>query len=182
MRIISGKWGGRKLVKFMSNEIRPTTDRVKETIFNIVGPDIIGAKVLDLFTGTGSLSFEAISRGAKVVLSVDSGDDSRKIFLKNKALLCAGDDSIYKSEDVFLFLTKVEESFDYILIDPPFVKKIGVKVLKALAESKAFHKDSWVFIEYAKGEETVDEWESLIVKKTRVYGDKSLYTYVVKNM
>ncbi len=182
MRIISGKWGGRKLIKFMSNQIRPTTDRVKETIFNMIGSDIVGARVLDLFTGTGSLSFEAISRGAKVVWSVDSGDDSRKIFLKNKTLLSAGFASIYRSQDIFLFLTKVNESFDYILIDPPFTQKIGAKVLKALAESKAFNQGSQVFIEYVKGEEIVDECGSLIVEKMKNYGDKSLYTYVVKNI
>ncbi len=181
MRIISGKWGGRKLVAFTSNAIRPTTDRVKETIFNMIGPDIMDSKVLDLFAGTGSLSFEALSRGAESVLSVDSGDDSKKVFQKNKDLLGAGDESIYRSQDIFSFLSKIEEDFDYVLIDPPFTKKMGAEVLRAVADSKVLKPDTRVFIECVKVEETVEEYGSLIVEKIKKYGDKSLYTYTVKH-
>lgn len=181
MRIISGKWGGRHLVVFESKAIRPTTDRVKETIFNMIGSDIAGTKILDLFTGTGNLSFEALSRGAKSVLAVDNGEDSKKIFFKNKSSLGAGEELIYRSQDIFTFLSRVDESFDFILIDPPFTKKMAAEVLRALACSKALRKHTRVFIECVKGEETVDECGNLIVEKVKKYGDKSLYAYIVKD-
>lgn len=181
MRIISGKWGGRRLVAFTSDAIRPTTDRVKETIFNMIGPDIVEAKVLDLFAGTGNLSLEAASRGALQVVAVDSGTDSKEVFEKNRALVGAGSELTYKSQDIFKYLERVDEAFDVVLIDPPFTEKMGASVLRALEASKALHEDTRVFIECVKGEDTIDEDHGcLLVDKIKKYGDKSLYTYRVQ--
>ncbi len=180
MRIISGKWGGRKLSSFQSKAIRPTTDRVKETIFNMIGPGIAGARVLDLFSGTGNLSLEAASRGAEFVLAVDSGSDSKKIFEKNKKLVGGGEELQYRNQDVLSFLKRLDEAFDVVLIDPPFAMEMAAKVLKTLESSKALKEGTRVFIECVKGEETIDEdFGSLKVDKIKKYGDKSLYTYYV---
>lgn len=182
MRIISGKWGGRRLVNFDSDEIRPTTDMVKETIFNMIGPDIMDTKILDLFAGTGSLSFESLSRGAKSVTAVDLGQDSKKIFNENKNLLGIGDEVSFKSQNIFDFLSSSTEKFDYILIDPPFTKRMGAEVLRALADSKVLSKDTRIFIECVKGENTIEEYGCLVVKKVKKYGDKSLHSYSVKEI
>lgn len=180
MRIISGKWRGRKLAAFESDAIRPTTDRVKETIFNMIGPDIVDSTVLDLFAGTGSLGLEALSRGAASVLAVDKGADSQKIIDKNKVLIGSVENHRFISRDVLKFLDSVEDSFDYIFIDPPFTKKMGAEVLRALDVSKALNEDTRIFIEYVKSEEKVEDLEVLCLEKTKNYGDKLLYSYTVK--
>lgn len=182
MRIISGKWGGRRLVPFKSQAIRPTTDRVKETIFNMIGPDVQGAKVLDLFAGTGNLGFEALSRGAKSVTAVDKGADSKKVILKNAEMLGV-DKKDYKfiSMDVLSYINKVQEPYDYILIDPPFTLKMGAEVMRFLEQSKAYHADTSLFIEYIKEEEVFDsDTTKIYLHKLKKYGDKSLGVYYIK--
>lgn len=180
MRIISGKWRGRKLASFESDVIRPTTDRVKETIFNMIGPDIVDAKVLDLFAGTGSLGFESLSRGAASVVAVDKGIDSKKVVDKNRVLIGSVKNYEFISRDVLKFLSSVETPFDYIFIDPPFTQKMGAEVLRALDLSGALYEHSRIFIEYVKGEEKVEDLEVLCLEKTKNYGDKLLYSYTVK--
>lgn len=182
MRIISGKWGGRKLVPFKSNHIRPTTDRVKEAIFNILGPEVHGARVLDLFSGTGSVSFEALSRGADKVVSVDHGADAKKIIYKNAQALQVDEDWSFFNIDVFQFLkTQRVEMFDVIFIDPPFTQKIGAQVLEALSASTLFKPETLIFIEYIAHEPRLDEDKfSFYTYKKRDYKDKLMYLYKVK--
>src|SRR5690606_35256713 len=105
MRIISGKFGGRKLVHFKADHIRPTTDRVKEVIFNKLQSDIDGSRVLDLFSGTGSLALEALSRGASWVTAVEKNPKSIEIIKKNCELLKIppGEIALVK-KDVLAFL------------------------------------------------------------------------------
>jgi 16S rRNA (guanine(966)-N(2))-methyltransferase RsmD len=182
MRIISGKWGGRKLAAFKSNDIRPTTDRIKETLFNIIGPGVIDSSFLDLFSGTGSITLEALSRGAKDVTSVDQGKDAKNIFLKNATLLEATNDVHFVSSDVFKFLNRNIKTFDYIFVDPPFTKKMGAEVMKCLSDSKALNESTMIFIEYVKGEEIFNlESSDLYEYKIKDYKDKLLYIYKLKD-
>jgi len=124
MRIISGDYKGRKLVKVHGSIIRPTSDRVREALFNILGSQIKKAKVLDLFAGTGALGIEALSRGADhatfVDLSCDVIHENLKLCgLDNKALVYCSD--IIKEnfpKDLY------KNPFDFIFIDPPYGKKI----------------------------------------------------------
>lgn len=180
MRIISGKWRGRRLAAFESNEIRPTTDRVKETIFNMIGPDIVDSTVLDLFAGTGSLSFESLSRGAEKVLAVDKGSDAKKIIEKNKKIIGVGEGFEFRSDDVLRFLSGEQEGFDFIFIDPPFTQKMGAEVMRVLDKSSVLKPNSRIFIEYVKGEEIAEEFEKIALEKAKNYGDKLLYSYVLK--
>jgi 16S rRNA (guanine966-N2)-methyltransferase len=180
MRIISGKWRGRRLVAFKSDAIRPTTDRVKETIFNMIGPDIVGASVLDLFAGTGSLGFEALSRGAEHVLAVDKGADSKKIVEKNKSLIGVDEGYEFRSDEIIRFLTKEKRQFDYIFVDPPFTLKMGAEVMKALDQSAVLKPDTRIFIEYVKGEEIPEDFTHLLLEKAKNYGDKLMYSYIIK--
>ena len=123
MRIISGNCKGRKLVKMQGSKIRPTSDRVREALFNILGPQIKKAKVLDLFAGTGALGIEALSRGAKHATFIDLSCDIIHENLQlcgftNKALVICCDiirDNIPKDLH--------ETPFDFIFIDPPYGKK-----------------------------------------------------------
>lgn len=179
MRIIGGKYGGRKLVAFKAQHIRPTTDRVKEVIFNKLQFSIEGAQVLDLFSGTGNLAIEALSRGASQVVAVEMSSQSLQILKKNKAMLGIGDELEIVQSDVLKFLKRpTDQSFDIILVDPPFTKKMGSEVLEALSKSPSFSAISEVFIESTSQENLLDQYASLILKKRQSYGDKFLSHYI----
>lgn len=182
MRIIAGKWGGRRLLAFKAEHIRPTTDRIKEVIFNKVQPLIEDAIVLDLFSGTGSLSLEALSRGAQHVTAVEKHAKSVDIIKKNMAHLevSQGEMSVLK-KDVFSFLKQSFMSgFDIIFIDPPFTEKIADDVLQALSVSQLSGFPTVVFIEAGKGETLRESYGLLQQKELKNYGDKLLGIYYIK--
>lgn len=175
MRIISGKFKGRRLASFSADHIRPTTDRVKESLFNIIAMDLPDAKVLDLFSGTGNLGIEALSRGAASVTLVESNKKSLSIIRENLKLLEISDQVEVVGRDVFSFLKEFDgDAFDIILIDPPFTKSIGHDVMLALSESQALNARGLVAIETAKKERIETKYGNLIGQTQRNYGDKIL--------
>ena len=122
MRIISGKSRGRRLFTPTGNRVRPTADRVKESVFNIIGVKIVASAVLDLFCGTGNLGLEAWSRGAEFVTLVDFHKDSMQLTERNRNLLDAKDVKLIRS-DVLQALTSLAhrgETFDWVFCDPPY--------------------------------------------------------------
>ena len=124
MRVISGKYRGLNLAEFKGAEIRPTADRVKESLFNILSPHIAGAEVLDLFCGSGNLGIECLSRGAKSVHFNDLSKDSIAVFKKNAAKLDGRDKYTVTALDFKRCLARVED-FDLIFIDPPYASDAG---------------------------------------------------------
>lgn len=176
MRIISGKFGGRRLNHFKADHIRPTTDRIKEVIFNKLQSDIDGARVLDLFSGTGNLGLEAVSRGAAFVQAVEKNFKSVQIIKDNCDLLKVGPDEfkVFK-QDVFSFLKgEFPEGFDIILIDPPFTEKLGHEVMEALGKSALSNHASVAFIETGKGETLEKQYGNWVLVEHKNYGDKYL--------
>jgi len=120
IRIIAGKYRGRKLPVLMSEGLRPTTDRVKETVFNWLMPYINNSRCLDCFAGAGSLGFEAISRGAEHVTLVELNKAAAKQLQQNKELLKTNNLSVVNT-DLLNLLNKKDKSFyDIVFIDPPF--------------------------------------------------------------
>lgn len=182
MRIISGKFKGHHLVSFQADHIRPTTDRVKETLFNKIQFDIEGSKVLDLFSGTGSLGLEAYSRGAKSVHFVDKHPKSLEILLKNIAKLKIPKEDYHTTKmDILSFTQKVSsENYDIIFIDPPFTEKMAHEVMECLAKSKLFHTNSLITIESIKQERMDDQYGVLERYDHKDYGDKVLSFFKVK--
>lgn len=178
MRIIAGKYGGRKLTHFKADNIRPTTDRVKEAIFNKIQFSIEGALVLDLFSGTGNLALEALSRGAERVVAVELSKKSIAVMEKNKSLLDVGDELKIVSKDVRKYLKTAHEKFRFILIDPPFTEKMADEVLQALSESNCFDGDTEVFIESSAHEITREQYGTMVLKAQNNYGDKFLSHYI----
>ena len=177
MRIIAGRFKGHRLVAFKANHIRPTTDRVKETIFNKIQSHIPGAKVLDLFSGTGSLGLEALSRGAESVQFVDSHAKSIHILNQNVDKLDVRGSVSISKVDVLRFLKQAEDSFDLIFIDPPFTKKMGEEVMQTLAQSKVFHAQSLILIESTKHENMQDHYLELERIDVKSFGDKDLSVF-----
>lgn len=179
MRIIAGKYGGRKLVSFKADHIRPTTDRVKEAIFNKVQFEIDGARILDLFAGTGNLSFEALSRGAREVWAVESSAKSIQVIKRNQSLLGVGDELNLFQMDVFKFLGQLNHRFDLIFIDPPFTKKMASEVLEALSKVECLGAGVPIFIESSSQESVKEEYGPLKMLKQKSYGDKKLSYYQI---
>lgn len=176
MRIISGKYKGHHLVSFKGDHLRPTTDRVKEALFNKIQFEIEGSSVLDLFSGTGNLGLEAISRGASKVVFVDQHPKSIEILRKNIEKLKI-DKGLYEivNMDVFKFLKKgLEKKFEFIFVDPPFTEKIAHKVMETLAETSFYGPETFISIESQKKERMEDNYKVLGRFDFRDYGDKVL--------
>ena len=132
MRIIAGKYRGLNLAEFKGAEIRPTADRVKESLFNILSPLIAGAEVLDLFCGSGNLGIECLSRGAKSVHFNDVSKASIEVFKKNAAKLSGKDKYTVTNYD-FKRCLDATEDFDLIFIDPPYASDAGIEALKIIS-------------------------------------------------
>ena len=176
MRIISGKYKGQLLVSFRAGHIRPTTDRVKETLFNKMMFDIEGTRVLDLFCGTGNLGLEALSRGAVHCTFVDAHkqsilitrDNIKKLKIDNSLFVCY-------QKDVLNFLRTYEgEPFDIIFADPPFTEKMAHDVMLAISQSKACGDHTLITIESEKRERMDDRYENLTQFDKKDFGDKFL--------
>lgn len=179
MRVISGKFKGRELVSFKADHIRPTTDRVKESIFNKLQMHIAGARVLDLFSGTGSLAIEAISRDAERVVAVEMNKKSVEIIQRNMQLLKITEIEVH-TQDVFKFLKAYTgDPFDLIFCDPPFTEKLAHSLFTDLAASRVYGPDTIIVAESAGKEQLLDEYLPLTRFDKRDYGDKIVSYYRV---
>ena len=133
MRVITGLARGRKLKELQGQETRPTTDRVKESMFNIVQFDIEGRKILDLFGGTGQLGIECLSRGAASAVFVDARKDAAALIRENLALTGFEAQAKVVQSDYLAFLSGCGEQFDLIFLDPPYGTGLLEKALDAVA-------------------------------------------------
>ena len=166
MRIIGGKYRGRVLSAFKGKDVRPTSDRAKEALFNILSPEIFGANVLDLFCGSGSIGLEAISRGADFVVFNDISAESLAILRKNLALLRM-DAKIYNL-DYRALLERLEVTFDIIYIDPPYQSNYGEDALKQISKRRLLNTGGIAILESDKPFE--GEIENLVKYDERKYG------------
>jgi 16S rRNA (guanine(966)-N(2))-methyltransferase RsmD len=174
MRIISGTSKGRRLSALKSYALRPTSDRVKESIFNILGEEVEGKKVLDLFAGTGALGMEALSRGARKAFFVEKGRQAIRLIRRNLTQLGMEGRSEIVPKDVnraIGILRERRESMDLILMDPPYEKGLIQKTLSKLTSYKIYHEDSILVIEHDRREllpEMIEGWD---LKRQRRIGD-----------
>jgi 16S rRNA (guanine(966)-N(2))-methyltransferase RsmD len=155
MRIISGTSKGRRLVTPRNRSLRPTSDRVKESIFNTLRGEIEGRLILDLFAGTGNLGIEALSRGARKVVFVEKGRHALGIIQKNLAQFGFEGRSevlpIDASRAVGV-LKQRGETFDVIFMDPPYEKGLVEKTLLKLSFHQLYHRNSLLVIEHHRRE------------------------------
>ena len=184
MRITGGRLRGRPLASFHGTSIRPTSDKVRGAIFNLIGQDLTGVKALDLFAGTGSLGIEALSRGARRVLFVDASSRALHVVRKNLILCgCEGLGEVAK-KDLTLGLPKgcdrVKGEIDLVFMDPPYGKGHIPPLLKELSEREILNKVSTVVAESSKEEVFPEEMGSFELVKTRTYGDTRVSIYCRK--
>ena len=134
MRVITGKARGVQLKTPEGDLTRPTADRVKEALFSIIQFDLPGARVLDLFGGTGQLGIEALSRGAKSAVFTDAREDACKLIRENlRRTKLEGQATVIRS-DYLVYLKRCREKFDIILLDPPYAEEYLENSLKFITE------------------------------------------------
>ena len=149
MRVITGTARGRKLRELPGMETRPTTDKVKESIFNIIQFDIEGRRVLDLFGGTGQLGIEALSRGAAHCTFVDLRREAAAVIRENLQVTRLADQARVVQGDSLSFLASCREKFDLILLDPPYASGLLEKAVKEAAAIDILTENSIMVCESA---------------------------------
>ena len=178
MRVVSGKYGGRPLKTLDGKTTRPTTDKVKGAIFNMIGPYFDGGRVLDLYAGSGSLGIEAVSRGMESAVLVEKDRRAQAIVAENIAM----------TKEVARFeLLKMESSraleqltgqFDLVLLDPPSAKEQIIADIEKMAERKLLSEDIMVVCETDKSVDLPEEIADLGIWKQKIYGISKVTVYV----
>lgn len=174
MRIIGGKHRGRVLKTFEGEAVRPTSDRAREALFNVLQNEIFDSVFYDGFAGSGAVGLEALSRGAKKVVLTDVSSESVKLTKANAALL--KETPTILNVDCVSFLGSTDEKFDIIFLDPPYKKDDGELALKIIAERDILSKEGVAVLE--KDREGVD-MSGLDKQKIKKYG-KAFFTFYKK--
>lgn len=147
VRIIAGRWRGRKLSFPDAQGLRPTPDRIRETLFNWLQPVLPGARCLDLFAGSGALGFEAASRGAAQVVMVDSAPEVVRALRANAERLSASSLQI-KRQDAAACLAGVSAPFDVVFLDPPFSNPaVLLQSITGLSVPGRLADGAWIYVE-----------------------------------
>lgn len=146
VRIIAGQYRGRKLPVLMADGLRPTTDRVKETVFNWLAPYVVGANSLDCFAGSGSLGFEALSRGAAQITFYELSSPAAKQISANVDLLNIHN-AIVKKGSCLALLNAEKQPFDLVFLDPPFRQNLVPQTAEILEQKGLLNENAIVYIE-----------------------------------
>jgi len=173
MRVIGGNAKGRRLKVPKGHALRPTADRVKEALFNILPHDLSGKRILDLFSGSGNLSIEALSRGASEAILVDASSESGRAIRENLRRLTLLDRSKLWIAPVFRslrLLSRRNERFDVIFLDPPYEKHWVGKTLEIIAETDLLEESGIVVVEHSVRERVEAGYGSLVLQDQRRYG------------
>ena len=180
MRVISGSAKGRRLRTLKGLQVRPTTDRVKEAVFNLLGPDWEGLRVLDLFAGSGALGIEALSRGAAYAVFVDKASPSLGVIQSNLDACGFADRARLIRADAIRFLhAKTEQDrFDAIFADPPYDSGLAGRCLEAVGRFVALSDSGRMIVEHSRREALPERVENLTVRTERSYGDTTVTVYI----
>lgn len=147
MRVISGSVRGKKLISPPDNRVRPTLDRVKESIFNMIAFSVPNAKVLDLFAGSGALGIEALSRGALSAVFVDKSDESLSVVRENLKITSLSDSAECFHSGFDNFLKNCTKTFDLIFLDPPYADGLLDEALRLIFENQLLNDGGYIICE-----------------------------------
>ena len=185
MRIIAGMLKRKKLAALSGESIRPTSDRVRESIFNICASKIDDSVVLDLFSGTGAFAIESLSRGARFAVLIDSSVQSIAIIKKNITACRLNNRVNVINWDILKnlnCLNSLQLSFDLIFMDPPYNKDAVAPTLNNLSAAKALNPGATVIIEHSLSELIPEDLANFVVADQRKYGKTlvSFLNYMIK--
>ena len=171
MRVIAGSARSLLLKTKKGSNTRPTTDKIKETLFNMISADIYDAFVLDLFAGSGAIGIEALSRGAYKAVFIEKDREALRYIKENLKHTRLDDRALVISADVFKALENlsVERAFDVVFIDPPYNKEFEVKVLKVLEKADYINSNTMIIIELSKESELKFDDKIWKCIKTKIY-------------
>ena len=180
MRIIAGTAGGRRLRSLKGRAMRPTQDRVREALFNIIGEAVSGSRFLDLFAGAGGVGIEALSRGAERAVFVENHPPAAAAIRDN--LTACGFSSGYRvlKADALRFISGAErrgESFDIVFVDPPYRSDLAERALQKLGASDIMVSGGLAVAEYSSTELMAEKYGRLVLDDTRRFGDTALSFY-----
>ncbi len=180
MRIISGSAKGHRLKSPKGLDTRPTTDRIKESLFNIITPHINEACVLDLFAGTGNLGLEALSRGAENAIFVDKSKVATSIIIENLKYTKLMDQAMVFTCDYMQYLNKFydgQRKFDIVFLDPPYHKNFIEPVLKYISDKQLLNREGIIVVETDKDDVLFDNIYDFKISCSRNYGRTAISIY-----
>lgn len=172
MRVIAGSAKRLQLKTLEGLDTRPTTDRIKETLFNMISPGLFDSCFLDLFSGSGGIGIEALSRGAKEAVFVEKNPRAIACIRENLLHTKLSDRAVLMQKDGIsaLRLMEGEKKFDYIFMDPPYHKELEKQVLEYLAESTLLHEDTVIIVEASKETDfSYLEKSGFLLQKEKIY-------------
>lgn len=179
MRVISGQAKGRRLRAVPGKGTRPITDRAKSALFSILGNDVVGAGFLDLFAGTGQVGIEALSRGAGRAVFVERAAAALRIIRQNLAHTGLETGAQVERADVFDYLTRRPQPFEYVYVAPPQYQGLWSKALQALdAHPGWLSSDAWAIAQIHPREHEMLALEHLALFDQRTYGSVMLCFYI----
>ncbi|GEK91512.1 16S rRNA (guanine(966)-N(2))-methyltransferase RsmD [Alkalibacterium kapii] len=180
MRIISGEYGGRRLKTIPGKNTRPTSDKVKESLFHMIGPYFDGRNVLDLYSGSGALGIEAVSRGMDHAFLIDYNYQAIKVINENVKITKKPEKfTVWKEKDMLALerLKQLDISFDLVFLDPPYDKQKLNEILKKLVDYNLLNEQSIIVCETDKDVALPVKEQSLIFVKEKVYASTRLSIY-----
>ncbi len=177
MRVITGTARGRRLKELEGMETRPTTDRVKEGIFNIIQFDLEGRRILDLYAGTGQLGIEALSRGASSAVFVEQRRDAATLTAENLKLTQLSSRGRVVNGDAMSFLASAREKFDIIFVDPPYAANLWESTLGAISRFDILSNHGIIVCESPLDKEMPEMAPPYFLHRTYRYGKIKVTTY-----
>lgn len=178
MRIVSGSYGGRPLKTLDGKTTRPTSDKVRGAMFNMIGPYFEGGRVLDLYAGSGGLSIEAISRGMESAVLVERDRRAQAIIRENIAMTKEADKFQLLAMEARQALNSVEGPFDLVFLDPPYAEQEIEDVITELCRRDLLADDVMVVCETDKAVSLPEEIAELGIWKEKLYGISKVTVYV----
>jgi len=177
MRVITGSARGAKLKTLDGLSTRPTADRVKEAIFNIIQFDVEGRRVLDLFAGSGQLAIEALSRGASYAVLVDQNQEAVKVVKENLKKVKLDQRATVLQADYLRYLSTAHDRFDLIFLDPPYAEKMLENALQKISEIDILSEGGIIICERPREKAIPPVVGSLICSKDYCYGKTAVNLY-----
>jgi 16S rRNA (guanine966-N2)-methyltransferase len=180
MRVITGVAKGSKLIAPKGMTTRPTTDRVKEALFNIINNHLHKATFLDLFAGSGGNGIEALSRGAQKAVFIDESIEAIKVIHENlQRTRLAEKAEVYRNDSLkaLEYLQKRKEQFDIIFLDPPYLKGFEVQTLSKIGECRLLAPQGIIIVECSKKDNIPEEINNFLCLRVENYGDTKLMFY-----
>lgn len=178
LRVVAGDFGGRPLKTLEGKTTRPTTDKVKGAIFNMIGPFFDGGRVLDLFSGSGSLAIEAISRGMSSAVLVEKDRRAQAVIQENIKMTKSEEQFQLLKMDEARALTQLTGQFDLVLLDPPYAKEQIVANITQLEEQGLLSEEVMLVCETDKGVDLPEEVSNFGIWKQKTYGISKVTVYV----